>query len=352
MVLWCRKCSNYARIESGEEVKPYDDTNDLFRQFVGEMDEILQAREINNSKTQKAALYKLIKVEKDFRTLLVATPSGRKVYEKFLDFITEDKSNMLSARVYFRERQNTFSSRIFKAFHKKSPKSLFRFRINYLFASWALKNYEGMHKPKLNELLETMAVIRKELCEANLPLAINRAKIFWARTPKSHLEYMDLIQTSSEGLISAIDKFVPPYRTVFRSVAIGRMNLNMSTDYSETIVKLPPKDKRILYRANNAKKNKDIKTNEDLVKFVNESFSGVSSRDLQQIEAAANQLVNIDEKMPDSFSYSEKIASDVSVEEDVINNDLMVKVIVGIKHDLSVLEKKIILLLYGDIYGL
>lgn len=324
-------------------------SEDLFKKFVGEMDGIIRSNEITNGKTQKELLNALVKTEKEFRRILISTNSGKQIYKEFVDFIMEDKSNMLSARVYFRERQDTFSFKIFNAFHKRKPEMLFKYKINFLFASWAIKRYRGLHAAKLKSLLSEIAFLRKTLCENNLPLAINRAKIFWSKTAPSHLEYMDLIQTSSEGLLNAIDKFVPPYRTVFRSVAIGRMNLNMSTDYSDTIVVLPPKDKRILYRANKAKSKKD---NKDVVKFVNESFSGVSESDIQSIEAAANQLINIDEKSEGSVSVGEKLSSNHSIEESVINSELIVRLILGIKSELTTLERKLTLLIYGDIDGL
>ena len=83
-----------------------------------------------------------------------------------------------------------------------------------------------------------------------MPLAISRARIFWSRTPKAHLTYMDFVQIACEGLLSAVDKFVPPYTPVFRSVAIGRMHGNFIEEYSETQLHFFPVDRRKIYRAN------------------------------------------------------------------------------------------------------
>jgi DNA-directed RNA polymerase specialized sigma subunit len=61
---------------------------------------------------------------------------------------------------------------------------------------------------------------------------------------------MDFVQIATEGLLSAIDKFVLPYSEVFRCVAIGRMLGNFIEAYSETVLHFYPTDKRKVYRAN------------------------------------------------------------------------------------------------------
>lgn len=100
--------------------------------------------------------------------------------------------------------------------------------------------------------------------EQNLPLAISQAKIFYSNTPRSHLSYMDIVQIHAQGLLLAIDKFVPPndarmseanslqaYRK-FRPVAIGIMARDRVNAYSETPVHFFPKQRLIRYRANKA----------------------------------------------------------------------------------------------------
>lgn len=322
--------------------------NYLFRKFVIEMDSLIKENIAIDAKSQRQALNELFKVEREFKKILLSTKHGELAYSKFMEFILEDKSNMLTSRVYFREKQETFSSKMFKAFHKNEPKRLYKFRINYLFASWIMKVYKGPHRKKLNKLLEKMAEIRRSLCENNLPLAINRAKLFWKRVPESHLEYMDLIQTASEGLINAIDKFVPPYKTVFRSVAIGRMTLNMSTDYSSTTVKLPPKERRILYRATMAKRKNDSVSSEEVAKYVNESFKGVTESDIRDIEAAASQVINIDDKEEGSFSMSETLADPSNSFEQIEAKELKVK-LMKLLSSLKALELKVVLLKNGSI---
>ena len=104
-----------------------------------------------------------------------------------------------------------------------------------------------------------------------MPLAISQARVFRHNTPESHLTYMDLNQISFEGLINAVDKFVLPYTSVFRSVIIGRVKGDLIENYSETPVHFYPSDKRKIYRANKAKKGltKDDINYTDLANTVN-----------------------------------------------------------------------------------
>jgi DNA-directed RNA polymerase specialized sigma subunit len=334
-------------------MKPSDN---LFRKFVNEMDLLLKEEENAQSKSQRHLLNDLFKLESDFKKNLLSSRSGELVYEKFMEFILGDKAdggkeNKLSIRPYFRERQNTFSNKVFPILKAKSAKRLHRFRINYLFAKWALDNYKGPNKKKLDKIYVSILNTRKLLCENNLPLAINRAKLFWSKTPESHLEYMDLIQDSSRGLLEAIDKFVPPYKTVFRSVAIGRMGLNMSEDYSATLVKLPPKDKRILYRARKAKiRNSDI-SGKDLQSFVNESFADTTAAEIEMIEAAANQVISMDYS-PDGSRPMSDTMPDQNISQDEVEKTELTNKLLVLMEKLKNIEKKILLMKHGEMYGI
>ena len=323
--------------------------HDLFRQFVNEMNELMDLQTTAGANSQKADLELLFSLERKFKQVLMShKASGKEVYIRFMKFILEEESNMLSARVYFREKQDTFSEKMFKAFHKRRPPMLHKFQVNYMFVRWALNNYSGPKRKTLTKIKIAMEKIRNALCEANLPLAINRAKLFWSKVPESHLEYMDLIQASSEGLICAIDKFVPPYKTVFRSVAIGRMTLNMTTDYSSTMLKLPPKAKRILYRANKARRSKKAMSQEDIKDYVNESFKGTTTDDLYQIESAATNVASIDEKYDDGSSLGDKLSNGQDAEAAVSGQQILNKLSSGMLH-LDVMEMKIIKLKNGDL---
>lgn len=228
------------------------DNRNLFKQFVNEMNCVLQLNDEDSGKGQSALFSELFSYERKFREVLLSTSYGKDIYKRFMFYISRDKDSILQVMPYFRERQETFSKKISKSFENGNHQALHKFRINFLFASWVLENWEPSandrvtyrkQHEKLLKIFDEMKRIRRLLCENSLPLAINRSKIFWSKVPESHLEYMDLIQNSAEGLMVAIDKFTPPYKTVFRSTAIGRMTLNMMTDYNATLVKLPPREK-------------------------------------------------------------------------------------------------------------
>jgi DNA-directed RNA polymerase specialized sigma subunit len=330
-------------------VNTTSDGQDIFRQFVNEMNELIDSQTTTGANSQRAGLEKLFAFEHQFKRVLMShQESGKETYQKFMNFILNDESNMLSARVYFREKQNTFSEKMFTAFHKKRANMLHKFQVNYMFMKWVMENYSGPHRRSLNRIKKNVEKSRHELCESNLPLAINRAKLFWSRVPESHLEYMDLIQAASEGLICAIDKFVPPYKSVFRSVAIGRMTLNMTTDYSATMLKLPPKAKRILYRANKAKRSKQLTTQKDITNYVNESFKGTTQDELYQIESAATSVASIDERFDDGSCLGDRLSNGLHAEAIVGHQEILAKLFAGI-HLLEIIEMKVVKLKSGDL---
>jgi DNA-directed RNA polymerase specialized sigma subunit len=265
--------------------------HDLFKSFVSQMNVELEKNAAADGRNQKESMEALFKLENKFRDVLISTADGRDVYKTFVDYIVKEKGNILSARVYFRERQSTFSANISTIFQNGKYQGLFTFSINYMFAKWVCDRYKGAKAKQLQVLLQKIADLRRILCENNLPLAINRAKIFWSKTQHSNLEYMDIIQNASEGLITAIDKYSGPYRTVFRSVIIGRMTLNILTDHNATLIKFSPRDRRILYRANNARIKKKAVEIEDILSYVQESFPDVTRNKLESIITAASETL-------------------------------------------------------------
>lgn len=204
-------------------------------------------------KLQKKQVETLVALEKEFRRTLIKHPWGPGVYRAFIKHISEQKTGILSARPYFRERQTVFTNQIGKALKNRQEKALYRFHFNYEFILFVMAQCRWKENPfaqKIVKLEKQIRDLRWQLVEMNMPLAINRARIFWSRTPKSHLGYMDLIQITAMGLMSGIDKFVLPYSQAFRHTAIGRMVGNLIEQYSETLIHFYPVDKRKIYRAN------------------------------------------------------------------------------------------------------
>jgi DNA-directed RNA polymerase specialized sigma subunit len=228
-----------------------------FRLFAGQLEKAIEkyggVDEIVIVERQRKQVERLVSLERKFRRTLVKHYWGPAVYRDFIKMITEERGNILAARPFFRERQDVFTAKISKALRDKKEKRLYPFAINYQFVKFVMDSRKWRQTRKggkIVKLADQISALRTELIEMNMPLAISRARIFWSRTPKSHLSYMDLVQISCEGLMSAVDKFCLPYSKVFRSVAIGRIVGNFIESYSETLVHFYPQDKRKIYRAN------------------------------------------------------------------------------------------------------
>jgi DNA-directed RNA polymerase specialized sigma subunit len=210
---------------------------------------------------QREQIRELVRLETLFRETLIADHRGDSVYKDFVKFICDKKKNILAARPYFRERQETFTKFISGALKKRKDKSLYRFKFNWSFINFVLKSRKWAPKSQISLLAKKINKLRTELLEQNLPLAISQARIFWSNTPKSHLSYMDIVQIQCQGLLLAIDKFVPPndkrmsdkasllaFKS-FRAVAIGIMARDRVNAYSETLIHFFPGDRAKIYRA-------------------------------------------------------------------------------------------------------
>lgn len=229
-----------------------DTSDDHFRQFANNLERAIDKYgDLSEEKLidrQRRQIETLVALEKEFRKTLITHRYGPMTYKAFVKFICD--KNILSARPYFRERQSVFTQQISKALKKRAEKSLYKFHFNFNFVLFVLRSRHWPKGSRIAKLAKKISDLRTEIVEMNMPLAISRARIFWSRTPKAQLSYMDLIQISCEGLMSAVDKFVLPFSPVFRSVAIGRMVGNFIENYSETMVHFYPVDKRKIYRAN------------------------------------------------------------------------------------------------------
>jgi DNA-directed RNA polymerase specialized sigma subunit len=176
--------------------------------------------------------------------------------------------------------------------------------------------------------------IREEIILQNMPLAISRATLFKKKTPENHLNFMDLNQISFEGLINAVDKFVLPYTTVYRSVIIGRISGDLIENYSETMMHFYPSDKRKIYRANKINKGRELDDQnfDTLAENVNlegpKLESPASGSELQGLMAAVSPLsldVPMTDDTPDAKSFSSNFVAPESVQPDYILEDIETK---------------------------
>lgn len=324
------------------------DNATLFDMFARDVNSVL-TNSVLTYKDQEALLKKLCKAENQFKKEMLRTKKNRKFYEDFMHFILRQEKNILAARIYFRERQETFANKITKVFDDENPNGLHKFRINYWLASWVVNN-GGAQNKKLVAILEEIKLLRRQLCETNMPLAIHQAKIFWSKTSDSKLEYVDLIQACNEGLINAIDKFVPPYSRVFLSTGIGRMKSNMIDDFSATLLKFSPRERRIIYRAKNAKNKQRLEDPAEILAYVKESFPEVTQKMLDQLLSASSLPVSLNEQNDESREIINTFASSDDVGAEVGQKEAIGKMKVAFE-TLTPLEKKAILLTHGMMFS-
>ncbi len=260
---------------------------------------MLKMSDADRLQRQQQQLESLWAMEKEFRQLLIAHRWGPGAYQAFVDFIVNDKKNILAARPYFRERQATFASSISHALRQQDIQTLYQFHVNYNFVVHilGLRPWGGRGgSRRLVQLGNDMGKLRQQLVEENLPLVINRARLFYSHTPRSHLSLMDLVQTSVDGLLSSIDKFCPPFSRMFRGVAIGRIVGNLIESYSSTSLHFFPADKRKIYRANKLLRHQPATgvDYEDLARRVNIDLNDpgheTTASELTQLLAAASTV--------------------------------------------------------------
>jgi DNA-directed RNA polymerase specialized sigma subunit len=304
------------------------DSSEHFRVFAASLERaIAEYEKVDPSEfstIQKQQIEKLVHLENEWRLAVIKHRNGKRAYSSFIEYICEENKNVLTARPFFRERQKIFTSSITVALKKKDWRKLFRFRINWNFINFVMNSVKWHPGSLVVELSKQIAATRHQLVIMNLPLAIHRSRIFWSRTPKSHLSFMDFTSIATTGLISAIDKFVLPYSPVFCSVAIGRMVGNFIEDYSATTIHFFPTDRRKIYRANkflsrHAKGDYEVN---DLVVAVNKndikhdgSGSEIKQKERQKTSdieivdlVAAASTVSADTKAPGEHDVPDNVA--------------------------------------------
>jgi DNA-directed RNA polymerase specialized sigma subunit len=265
--------------------RKYESFDDSFYRLAGE---VTRALERNKDGTiQQEQVEELLDAERKFKETILKYRQATDIYRKFLQKVCVQNKNILSARPYFRETAVIFSKKItpaIKAAEGLDPKdrssearskgleSLKTFDINYQFIKFIRQSWLGPFPKRAEQLFQRVHMARTRLIENNMPLAINRAKLFYRKTPKSHLTLMDFIGICSMGLAAGIDKWCGKYSPVFRSVCIGRMVGNMIDSYSETMLHFYPSDKRILYKAHTIRGRRGIDEIGELTEAVNKAF--------------------------------------------------------------------------------
>jgi DNA-directed RNA polymerase specialized sigma subunit len=302
----------------------------------------------------------LVQLERKFKYHIQKYQQAITVYSKFIkkfNSSSDDSENILSAQPFFREKTENFN-KIAKAIREEDPQALMLYNINFQMIDYIVKNWKGNIPERAKRYYDDFLEARRILIENNLPLAINRAKLFYRKTPRSHLALLDLIDICTYGLISGIDKYDGDYSKVWRSVCIGRMVGYMIEEYSKTFLKMYPSDKKILYRANALKFRLKIEDIYELTKAVNESFvqdkkdgKGCPKLPISELHirtllngssyVSANPILGEDGDEDIQAIYDTYSDDSENAEERLIREDLMDRVYENAKN-LNNIEKKII----------
>ncbi len=289
--------------------KKFKDPHDpIFAQLATDVAKAIERNKDGSS--QKQQFEKLVSSEKLFHETVLSYRISTEMYKKFISLIRVSNNNILSARPYFRESSDTFSSQITPALKEKNPEALKPFGINFHLVKFFKDNWIGLWPKKLEVVYKQVELARTVIISNNMPLAINRAKIFYRKTPKGHLSFLDLVEVSSMGLCSAVDKYSGPYMPNFCGVIIGRAVGNLIDAYSETVMHFYPSDRRIIYRANSIRGRQGITDIEELTAAVNASFTA----DLLEGKTAPKQ-VTVSE-LAYLMSAASPISSDSNLGED------------------------------------
>lgn len=284
--------------------------DDSFYKFAGEVTRRIEANK--DGTDQKQQVEELLDAEIKFKETILKYRQSTKVYMKFWNKVCITNKNILSARPYFRESAVNFSEKITPAIKDTNIEAMKVFDINYQLINFIRENWEGPFPVRAEQLFWRVHKAREILIENNMPLAINRAKLFYRKTPKSHLTLMDMIGICGMGLAAGIDKWCGKYTPVFRSVCIGRMVGNLIDSYSETMLHFYPSDKRVLYKAHTIRGRKGIDEIHALTAAVNQSFKdgGEEGKSVPKEEVTVSEL-----------AYLMNAASTVSADQTVSVDD-------------------------------
>lgn len=338
---------------------PYVDHS--LRQLAKEITAALKQNQ--DGSDQKAQVELLMDLEDRFRNNIIKFSQSREVYRAFILLVAVTNRNILSARPYFREKAKTFSARITPAIRDGDIKTLQTFHINYNLIYFIKENWKGPFPKKCDKLYSQILEARRVLIENNMPLVINRAKLFYRKVPRNHLDLMDFINIAALGLVSGVDKWVGAYTRIFNGVCIGRMTGNMIDNYSETTIHFYPSDRSILYRANSLRFKNEVKDINQLTDILNKSYqedrkngirapkNKITPQELSRLMAAASpvslETPTTTEDAASSSSFTSTLVDFTedevvdSAEEQVINRDLTSKMIGSIRK-LPILHQKVL----------
>ena len=277
---------------------------------------------------QRERVNRLSAIELEFRDELLKHPKAEDAFKVFYDHILLEKKNLLSARPFFREHHERFGQGIMDSLRDRNYKKTGEYHLNFHFITLLVKKVGLKDAPNLLKIHKEVVKIRQDLILMNLPLIISRARIFYSKTPKSHLSFMDLVQIGVGGFLSAIDKYYGEYTRVWRGVGVGRISGDHISGYNQTMLHFYPDEKRVLYRAHKvvAHKVEGDYSEKDLLEQVNadnrkdkskkENREDASPEDIRQLLMAAS-VVSCDTRPPlDDENVGEENVNRLQAAED------------------------------------
>jgi hypothetical protein len=297
---------------------------------------------------QKAQVERMMDLEEVFRESINTYKQSDKIYHKFLMHIKIERGNILTARPFFRENSKNFGKYVSPAFKEDNIEKIKQFHINYKFMKFVIKNWRGNLPLNVKKIWKEHQGVRQKIIENSMPLAINEAMKFYKATPKGHLTLMDMVNASVSGLCIGVDKWVGPFRTVFRSVCIGRMKGNIMELYNQTSLHYYPSDKKIIYKANLLKSREKIEDSEMLLEIINQYLK--DSNDKRQLEMYELEYImngstikSVETEIDDEgFSiYDTYIDEKNDIEKNIEKIDMLKNILIQCEK-LKIIEKKII----------
>lgn len=243
----------------------------LYYSLIKDVNVALEKNKDGTDQSEQVEL--LIELERKFRESVWKFPKQcREIYKKFILLVLIENGNVLSARPYFRERSEVFNAKISPSIKNGEVEVLKAYHFNFLLMKYLRSHWKGTFPEKSEKLYKKSEEARNKLIENNVPLAINRAKLFHRKSREAHLSLNDFIGMAADGLISGIDKYVGAYTKVFRSVCIGRMTGNMIEENNQSLIHFYPSDKMVLYRAKQFQSRNKLEEHKDLLTAINGSL--------------------------------------------------------------------------------
>lgn len=317
------------------------------------MDDVSKNLSFLTKDDKKVVYERLIDAEEKFREALSKHPQSNRIYMRFIAHIVSSNKNILTARPYFRVRSSYFNRFISPAIKKVNIQRLKDFHINYRFIRFVYDNWNGTFPSTLEKYKKIVETSREEIVKNDLPLVINRARVFFAKTPQSHLTFHDLIQLSAEGILIGIDKYVGKYSKTFNGVLIGRMSSCMLEEYNSTMMHFYPSDRSVIYSISTIKARMGIEDTAEAIRVYNANRVKEGKAPLDEayvldlmnaVSLVSDTIQTQDDTNSGGLLLSDLLGEPVYTEDEIERRDLVMAIIDAIKNECNLLEKKFLVL--------